>query len=137
MGRGTTPIESALRGRIPYGNDINPLSKALTKPRINPPSLNEIISRLSEIPWSQFKSIKNKKLLTFYHSKTLAQIEGLRLWLKKRKIQGKMDQIDCWIKMVAINRLTGHSPGFFSVYTLPPNQAVSIKSQKKINKKKQ
>ena len=39
--------------------------------------------------------------------------------------------------MVAINRLTGHSSGFFSVYTLPPNQSVSIKSQKKINKKKQ
>jgi hypothetical protein len=29
--------------------------------------------------------------------------------------------------------LTGHSPGFFSVYTLPPNQAVSIERQKKIN----
>src|SRR5262249_23540509 len=28
---------------------------------------------------------------------------------------------------------TGHSAGFFSVYTLPPNQAVSIKSQMKIN----
>lgn len=35
--------------------------------------------------------------------------------------------------MVALNRLTGHSPGFFSVYTLPPNQAVSVKSQRKIN----
>jgi hypothetical protein len=35
--------------------------------------------------------------------------------------------------MVAVNRLTGHSPGFFSVYTLPPNQAVSVKSQVKIN----
>jgi hypothetical protein len=35
--------------------------------------------------------------------------------------------------MVALNRLTGHSPGFFSVYTLPPNQAVSVRSQAKIN----
>src|SRR5439155_9857449 len=35
--------------------------------------------------------------------------------------------------MVALNRLTGHSPGFFSVYTLPPNQAVSVKAQRKIN----
>ena len=35
--------------------------------------------------------------------------------------------------MVALNRLTGHSTGFFSVYTLPPNQAVSVKSQEKIN----
>jgi hypothetical protein len=32
--------------------------------------------------------------------------------------------------------LTGHSRGFFSVYTLPPNQAVSPKSQKKINEKR-
>jgi hypothetical protein len=38
--------------------------------------------------------------------------------------------------MVAINRLTGHSPGFFSVYTLPPNQAVSVQSQRKINEQR-
>ena len=38
--------------------------------------------------------------------------------------------------MVATNRLTGHSPGFFSVYTLPPNQAVSAESQIKINQKR-
>ncbi len=37
--------------------------------------------------------------------------------------------------MVAINRLTGHSPGFFSVYTLPPNQATSVQAQRKINGK--
>lgn len=38
--------------------------------------------------------------------------------------------------MVAINRLTGHSKGFFSVYTLAPNQATSIERQKKINEKR-
>jgi hypothetical protein len=38
--------------------------------------------------------------------------------------------------MVATNRLTGHSTGFFSVYTLPPNQAVSPESQRKINEKR-
>jgi hypothetical protein len=38
--------------------------------------------------------------------------------------------------MVATNRLTGHSSGFFSVYTLPPNQAVSRKSQERINRKR-
>jgi hypothetical protein len=44
--------------------------------------------------------------------------------------------IDRWIAMVTTNRLTGHSKGFFSVYTLPPNQAVSQKSQQRINKKR-
>jgi hypothetical protein len=35
--------------------------------------------------------------------------------------------------MVATNRLTGHSAGFFSVYTLPPNQALSAERQRRIN----
>ena len=39
--------------------------------------------------------------------------------------------------MVAVNRLTGHSPGFFSVYTLPPNQAASVAAQQKINTQRQ
>jgi hypothetical protein len=38
--------------------------------------------------------------------------------------------------MVAINRLTGHSSGFFSVYSMPPNQAVSVKSQTRINERR-
>ena len=133
MGRGTTPIEAALRGRKAYGNDINPLSKALAEPRIHPPSLDEIATRLNKIPWASFKTFKREDLLTFYHPKTLAQIEGLRLWLNKQ--EDKLDSIDQWIRMLAINRLTGHSSGFFSVYTLPPNQAVSIERQKQLNKK--
>jgi hypothetical protein len=36
--------------------------------------------------------------------------------------------------MVATNRLTGHSTGFFSVYTLPPNQAMSAENQRRVNK---
>jgi hypothetical protein len=47
-----------------------------------------------------------------------------------------LDPVDAWIRMVALNRLTGHSPGFFSVYTMPPNQAVSAVSQRKINEKR-
>ena len=37
--------------------------------------------------------------------------------------------------MVCINRLSGHSPGFFSGRSMPPNQAVSVKAQLKINEK--
>ena len=47
-----------------------------------------------------------------------------------------LDSVDRWIRMVATNRLTGHSSGFFSVYTLPPNQAVSPQSQQRINKRR-
>lgn len=136
MGRGTTPVEAALHGRIPYGNDTNPLSRAFTEPRINPPTLFQVQQRLAEIPWEKFTTIENEDLLSFYHPTVLAHIEGLRAWLIKRENSGVLDQIDRWIRMVAINRLTGHSSGFFSVYTLPPNQAVTVERQRKINEKR-
>lgn len=133
MGRGTTLVEAALRGRVPFGNDINPLSRAMVVPRLNTPDLDEILSRLRRIPWHDFTAASHEELLTFYHPRTLALIEGLRDWLLRRKAEGCRDAVDDWIAMVALNRLTGHSPGFFSVYTLPPNQAASVQSQRKIN----
>lgn len=135
MGRGTTPIEAALHGRIPLGNDINPLSVAFVAPRITPPSIASIERKIKEIPWEDFREIKNKDLLVFYHPDTLAQIEGLRKWFISRQENGLLDKEDEWIRMVALNRLTGHSSGFFSVYTLPPNQAASIQSQARINER--
>ncbi|MBC6437541.1 MAG: site-specific DNA-methyltransferase [Rhodobacteraceae bacterium] len=133
MGRGTTPVEAALRGRVPYGNDTNPLSRAFTEPRINPPTLDQIRDRLAHIPWDRFTSIRNENLLAFYHPVVLARIEGLRFWLLEKDRTGCLDQTDRWIRMVALNRLTGHSRGFFSVYTLPPNQAVTAARQRQIN----
>jgi hypothetical protein len=72
-------------------------------------------------------------LLVFYHPDTLRQISALRKHLLQRQHAGTLNDADRWIRMVAVNRLTGHSVGFFSVYTLPPNQAVSPRSQAKIN----
>src|SRR3954462_12641861 len=46
MGRGTTPMEAALLGRVSYGCDINPLSLVLTGPRLHPPTLEQVAQRL-------------------------------------------------------------------------------------------
>ena len=62
-----------------------------------------------------------------------AEICALKKYLLTRERAGTLTRADLWIRMVAVNRLTGHSTGFFSVYTLPPNQAVSPRSQAKIN----
>src|SRR5574342_793885 len=40
-GRGTTIIEAALLGRQVIGNDINPLSRILTLPRLHIPNITE------------------------------------------------------------------------------------------------
>jgi len=66
----------------------------------------------------------------------LREITALKTYFVARADRGELDGVDEWIRTVAINRLTGHSAGFFSVYTLPPNQAVSVKSQIKINEKR-
>ena len=132
-GRGTTAIESALLNRRFIVNDINPLSIVLAKPRIKPPMLNEIIERIENIDLKENFDC-DIDLSMFYHKDTLNEILCLRNYLLNRK--SDEDYIDEWIRMVATNRLTGHSKGFFSVFTLPPNQAVTQESQKKINIKR-
>ena len=135
MGRGTTVLEAALLGRRPIGCDINPLSERLVRPRLDPPTWNEVETRLTALDLDKSSEVWDD-LLVFYHPNTLRQIVNLRSYLLTRRQEGPLDRVDAWIQMVATNRLTGHSPGFFSVYTLPPNQAVSIESQKRINQKR-
>src|ERR1022692_4717199 len=155
MGRGTTPMEAALLGRVPFGNDINPLSIVMLRPRLAPPTLNEITARLYEIDFSDADECPDD-LLAFYHPETLRAIGALKKYFRLRRgtpasgparfdhnshrigsgIGAPLDPVDEWIEMISLNRLTGHSPGFFSVYTLPPNQAVSVKSQRKINERR-
>ena len=135
MGRGTTVLESALLDRVPFGNDINPLSLVMTSPRLCPPTLAQVEARLGEISHEDPGPMP-EELLTFYHPDTLRAIASLKKYLLGRRTTGTVDFIDNWIALVALNRLTGHSNGFFSVYTLPPNQAVSAQSQRKINEKR-
>jgi hypothetical protein len=139
MGRGTTLLEAALLGRNAVGCDISPLSERLVRPRLELPGLGEIGARLesldleSEVAWASAEQTTVEELLVFYHPETLRQILALRSYLWHREASGEIDAVDRWIRMVATNRLTGHSAGFFSVYTMPPNQAVSVQSQRKIN----
>ena len=123
-GRGTTLVEAALMGRKVVSNDVNPLSAILTKPRLNIPSIDEIQTRLDEINFEVLES--DIDLSMFFDKKTEYEIVSL----KNNLVDSKVDN---WIRMVSTNRLTGHSAGFFSGYTLPPNQAASQKSQITIN----
>lgn len=133
MGRGTTLVEAALQGRRAWGNDINPLSKILARPRLQPPCIDDVKHRLDSMRLSS-RGRASVDLSMFYHSRTEAAIVSLRKYLLSRQESGSLDAVDRWIRMVATNRLTGHSRGFFSVYTLPPNQALSPRDQTRINR---
>ena len=136
MGRGTTPIQAALMRRQAFGNDVNPLSVLLTRPRLRAISLQAVDAALKSIDWSRGE-VEREDLLAFYHPATLRKLEALRLWIAERAPLGAddVDPVADWIRMVAINRLSGHSSGFFSGRSMPPNQAVSVKAQLKINEK--
>lgn len=135
-GRGTTAIEAALSGRRVIANDVNPLSARLAAPRLAVPDLAAVEARLALIPGSA-PADDAPDLSMFFEASTLQEILGLREWLSSRRVAGTADALDDWIGMVATNRLTGHSPGFFSVYSMPPNQAVTAARQALINRKRQ
>jgi hypothetical protein len=137
-GRGTTPVEAGLLSREVITNDINPLSTILTRPRFTVPDTASVKERLESIldPAATRRDGLPKDapdLSMFYHKETYNEILALRSYLLAGDHDGTMDDVDAWIRMVATNRLTGHSKGFFSVYTLPPNQAISPDRQRTIN----
>ena len=132
MGRGTTLLEAVLLNRDVLGNDVNPLSRVLVEARLTPPVLPEVAARLECLALDE-PTERPAGFEVFFEERTLNQICRLRAYLAERRSSGCADAVDRWIQMVALNRLTGHSKGFFSVYTLPPNQAASIESQRKIN----
>jgi hypothetical protein len=131
MGRGTTLIEAALMGRVAWGCDINPLSPILVRPRLDPPALHEFSARIATLPLALDLELWDE-LSVFYHPDVLRAVSSLRHYFH----EPEQDRTDAWLRMIATNRLTGHSPGFLSVYSLPPNQAVSIKSQIRINEQR-
>ena len=135
LGRGTTVIEAALMNRRVMGNDVNPLSRILAEPRLLVPDERALAAYLQKIPLQKGRK-SDIDLSMFYHPDTESEIVTLRSFLLDKEKNGELNELDRWIRMVATNRLTGHSKGFFSVYTMPPNQAVSPERQMKINQKR-
>ena len=126
-GRGTTLIEAALLNRNIISNDVNPLSRILIESRLNIPTIQQIEERLNQIHFNESKA--DIDLSMFYHRDTESEIVCLKNDLDTS------NSVDNWIKMVSTTRLTGHSAGFFSGYTLPPNQATTQKGQLLINQR--
>ena len=135
MGRGTTLLEAALLGRIPCGNDVDPLSVLLCCPRFSPPTLDQVSRRLAEIDLSNADQMP-EELLVFYHPETLREICALKRYLLRRQAISQLDSVDQWIRMVSLNRLIGHAPGFFSVCSMAPNQTFSVQQQLELNEKR-
>jgi hypothetical protein len=104
----------------------------MSEPRINIINIDELEKRFDIILSNNKKMDIDIDLSMFFHEETLQEILKIRHYLKQKQ---ELDIVDKWIKLLVLNRLTGHSSGFLSVYTLPPNQAITGERQKKINEK--
>ncbi|RCK77966.1 MAG: methyltransferase DNA modification enzyme [Candidatus Ozemobacter sibiricus] len=114
-GRGTTVLQAVLLGRQGCSNDINPLSERITYPKLHPVSIEDFEARVATLPLDLPRDLsKEEDMSMFYHPDTYREILNLRDYLKTHR-----DDIDRFIEMIAISRLHGHSPGFFSAYSFP------------------
>lgn len=131
-GRGTTALQANLLGRIAWACDINPLAVRLTKAKTAPVGLDEIVLRLNEVDFCRPVDLQGytDRLSPFYHPDTYRELVNLRA-----HIQARSDQVDRFIELLAISRLHGHSPGFFSVYSFP-QISIPPERQTMINRKR-
>jgi methylase of polypeptide subunit release factors len=128
-GRGTTALQSNLLGRISWGCDINPLAVKLARAKTTPVGLDEIVLRLNEVSFRRPVDLDGYKdvFAPFYHPDTYRELVNLRSFIKKKK-----DAVNNFIELLALSRLHGHSPGFFSVYSFP-QISIPASNQRQIN----
>ena len=115
-GRGTTALQANLLGRVAWACDVNPLAVLMTQAKTNPVGLDEIVLRLNQIDFGRPVALRDysEKFSPFYHPDTFRELLNL-----KRHIAKEPDRVNRFIELLAVSRLHGHSPGFFSVYSFP------------------
>ncbi len=85
-GRGTTALQACVEGRIGIGTDLNPLAYLLTSAKVDPPTLDEVLTRLEELESDMFFSEAEEQpedIRMLFHERTLGQLVYLKGMLQK------------------------------------------------------
>lgn len=125
-GRGTTPLEACLEGRIGIGNDLNPLAYVLTKAKINVPYERAISFRIDELEslyrdWENLDNEIPQEINMIFNESTLYQLLFLR-----ENLNWKKRNVDCFIIAMLLGIVHGNSPGYLSLrmpntFSMSPN----------------
>jgi hypothetical protein len=111
-GKGTTLLEASLLGRRTLGFDVAPEAVIVTSAKLDPPSLGDITDYLSQVrPGRQGLNGTSRHVRTFFHPRTLAQIEALAACLLSDTHGGSVRQrrIATFLLGVLLGILHGHS----------------------------
>lgn len=146
-GRGTVPLEASLRGRLGFWQERNPYARALLQGKetlSGSADLDGLVDRiydtLEQIRLDGFEDCSDdilyewdeQGLLTFFHPDVAYELEKLRHFCS---YEAPAQEEALVLKMVVCSILTGHSAGYLSVRTLPPNQQISPDRQRLLNQK--
>lgn len=125
-GRGTTPLEACLQGRIGIGNDKNPLAYVLTFAKTNVPQRGRIILRLAELEKNyEPRDISVKQvewqIRMIFSNYTLKQLIYLR-----EQLNWKTSNVDAFITAMVLGIMHGNSEGYLSLkmpntFSMSPN----------------
>jgi site-specific DNA-methyltransferase (adenine-specific) len=80
-GRGTTPLQACVCGRVGIGVDLNPLAYVLTRAKVDPPTPPELEARLRLLENDLFFSDPDgepEQIRMLFHPKTLRQLVYLK-----------------------------------------------------------
>jgi len=131
-GRGTTILEANVLGYAGISNDVNPLSERIARPKTRPVPLSELKAALDRLDLEAEVDLSDyERFAPFYHIDTYREILAL-----KNHLSAHRSDADCFIEMIALSRLHGHSDGFFSVYSFP-QISVSPAAQARINEQRE
>ena len=108
-GRGTTPLEACLAERIGIGSDLNPLAVLLTGAKVNPPSIDLVYERLSQLectyqPSRVLHDAPPEIQMLFHDEVTLPQLLYLRSKLSPHR------KIDRYLLAMLVGILHGKHP---------------------------
>lgn len=127
-GRGTTILEANILGYAGISNDVNPLSERIARPKTRPVTITDLKSVLNDINLDVEVDMSDyDRFIPFYHPDTYRELVALKQYLRENR-----SDVDCFIEMIALSRLHGHSTGFFSVYSFP-QISIPSSAQARIN----
>lgn len=119
-GRGTTLLEASMRGKVAHGCDLFSVARALSKVKLRCPPREEVLEQIDALDLTDDAPPLPEDFEPFYHPDTWRQLWNLRESLP-----------DSAVTALALGRMHGHSPGFFSSFTfnvvsLPPHRARAL-----------
>ncbi len=115
-GIGTTGLEGALRGRVVFLSDSDPLAVKVSRAKLNPADITEVTLELQLANLRRPVNLKHFQdyFEPFYDLETFRELLNLR-----QHCLSQGGRVSSFVQFVALSLLHGHSAGYFSVYSFP------------------